>query len=207
LAQQAVIDFKNKLLPAIQDCRGRSVQGNAFSQGLPIAVFHNNTPGGGLSILYYKGPNGIEFKKGNTALYNGSNTTPRDKKQLEEAFSILKGTQPNLLAGAADASQLVNPHIRTGETEDNFVLVTEGRDFAAFVQKGRNVVLQAADPYQDGSLSVYLKDRRYVNIEAEPAAKKDQEDMGVEALQHAFKIPPGRCLSPLECRHPDCPTC
>jgi hypothetical protein len=48
----------------------------------------------------------------------------------------------------------------------NFFLVTKGQDYYRLKKKGENTIWQNRHPTDDGSLSVYLAKRRYINIEA-----------------------------------------
>ncbi len=69
-------------------------------------------------------------------------------------------TDPIRLGGAT------NPSISGSQDPDNFLLVTNPSDFAAF-RGSRNVVLQSTVPTNDGSLSVALANEHYVNVEAQ----------------------------------------
>lgn len=48
----------------------------------------------------------------------------------------------------------------------NFFLVTRQKDFRRFKRAGFNTVWQKPNPQDDGSLSVYLARRHYINVEA-----------------------------------------
>lgn len=64
---------------------------------------------------------------------------------------------------AADIEELNfkdKPHYR------NFYLVTQSRDFQRLKNVKFNSVLQAHHVQDDGSLSVYLANRDYINVEA-----------------------------------------
>ncbi len=114
----------------------------------PVIAVHNNTDGS-FSIESYK-KNGSEEKQGNTRKLDG------------------------------------NPNIVAGEDPDNFFLVTKKEDFDKI--KGKyNVVLQTENndstqpggkgPNDDGSLSVKLKDKRYINLEVQHEQEAQQIQM------------------------------
>lgn len=48
----------------------------------------------------------------------------------------------------------------------NFVLVTKGQDYYRLIQAGLNAVWQSQKVKDDGSLSVFLAHRNYINVEA-----------------------------------------
>lgn len=48
----------------------------------------------------------------------------------------------------------------------NFFVVTQKKDYERFKQLKHNSILQKENPRDDGSLSVYLSDREYINVEA-----------------------------------------
>jgi hypothetical protein len=77
-----------------------------------------------------------------------------------------------------------NPNKRADEDPDNFLLVTSEEYFDKL--KGKyNVILQTNNnnstrkngPYDDGSLSVHMKDGNYINCEAKHASLDKQKDM------------------------------
>jgi hypothetical protein len=137
-----------RLRPSIDTCRRsmpelkpKSPVSDAMAS-LPVVAFHNNTP--------------VEDKK------------PKARAADLTIKSYQKGGKE---AGATetDTSRLggaTNPHVEKGEDIDNFMLATEKGDFDA-LSKRRNIVLQSTTPTDDGSLSVALKDTRYINIEAQ----------------------------------------
>lgn len=141
------------LVPAISRCRAGA--GNSLTDGrLPVVAFHNNA---GLSIANYA-PGGSEAHATETdpvRLRGGSTSGP------------IPANPSQLAAGTTGGHP--RPH--------NFLLVTDPRDFATFRPRF-NVVLQeetAAAPgaagsagavRDDGSLSVALRNDRYVNVEA-----------------------------------------
>jgi hypothetical protein len=138
-AQKAVDNYRDKeLLPKINQCQNKSSSqeevNDQVNKGLPVVAFHNNTPGGNLSINSYN-PGGSEYK-----------ATEKNKNRT-------KG--------------LNNPHIVKGQDPDNFMLVTDSNHFQNLVKMNRNVVLQAQNISNDGSLSVFLQNGEYVNVEAQ----------------------------------------
>ncbi len=76
------------------------------------------------------------------------------------------------LAGDVKAIQGRHAH-----TYRNFYLVTQKRSFLRLQRLKQNVVWQADDVQDDGSLSVYLASRDYVNVEAAYAAFVEQLKM------------------------------
>lgn len=79
---------------------------------------------------------------------------------------------------AADASAL---HVAREQAYRNFYLVTQAIDFDRLKQLKMNSILQAEQPTDDGSLSVYLGARQYVNVEA----GYDALSMQLKMLHHA----------------------
>lgn len=71
------------------------------------------------------------------------------------------------------------PHVVEGQDPDNFFFVTPPNDFARLKKAGFNVVLQAGQPSDDGSLSVYCSRNgiNYVNVEAQHGSRKEQIKM------------------------------
>jgi hypothetical protein len=210
----AVKNYRDtRLLPAINRCRVIPRPQLNHRAPLPVVAFHGNTPGG-LTIRSFAGSR-------DTARYRSRNPNHPDSKRLENAFNVLK-TNPgtsrprNPPRRATGPASLRNPHIQRGGGQklDDFFLVTKWHDFVALVQKGRHVVLQAANPPNDGSLSVLLKSNRYINIEAErhygrgsrsaSASILLQKTMADEAFQDALGIRPGTCPAPTT---PGCPAC
>jgi len=59
----------------------------------------------------------------------------------------------------------------------NFFLVTRKKDFNRLKRAGWNTVLQAKHATDDGSLSVYLAKKQYINIEAGYDQLKQQIEM------------------------------
>ncbi|MFI5910930.1 DUF4157 domain-containing protein [Dactylosporangium sp. NPDC051541] len=151
-APQVTAWVNSKLIPAIS--RGRGGGGSSLTDGkLPVVAFHNNS---GLVITQYapKGKEATATEIHPDRLRGGATAGPVP-------------TNPSRLpAGAAG-----HPH------PSDYLLVTDPRDLATF-RPTFNVVLQddiAAAPGKpgapgavrdDGSLSVALRNDRYVNIEA-----------------------------------------
>ncbi len=63
----------------------------------------------------------------------------------------------------------------------NFYLVTKKEDFVRLTQSHFNSIWQAINATDDGSLSVYLSDREYINVEAGYGQLSEQ----IKMLQHA----------------------
>ena len=155
---------QTRLDPALERGRGNALTSQEIGAGglprsLPVVAFHNNTPtvrperrGTTLSIHWFR-----EGRRSAGATARVSNN-PTDAEKLQRAFDALR-RDPGL-------AHPTNPHIETGQDPDNFVLVTDWRDFVTFVRQGRNTVLQASEPTDDGSLSVLLRSQRYINVEA-----------------------------------------
>lgn len=72
---------------------------------------------------------------------------------------------------AADVRAIQQRH---AQTYRNFYLVTQKRSFVRLQRLRQNVVWQAHDVRDDGSLSVYLASRDYVNVEAAYSAYLEQ---------------------------------
>ncbi|HMU03105.1 MAG TPA: hypothetical protein PJ990_05760, partial [Saprospiraceae bacterium] len=69
----------------------------------------------------------------------------------------------------------INPRLNNSE----FFIVTEKRDFDLFLKKKYSVVLQNAEPIDDGSMSVFAvkNKRRYINSEAKMGKIIEQTEM------------------------------
>lgn len=69
----------------------------------------------------------------------------------------------------------INPRLNNSE----FFIVTEKKDFDIFLQKKYSVVLQNAEPVDDGSMSVFAvkNKRRYINSEAKMGKIIEQTEM------------------------------
>ena len=83
---------------------------------------------------------------------------------------------------AGDAAQL---NIANNATQRNFFLVTRVSTYAALVTAQQNVVLQAANATDDGSLSFYAatKNRNYINIEGAAANGSDGSEVAMQVAQ------------------------
>lgn len=161
-----LLAFRPRLEAAIGRCRGGS--GTDINGPLPVVAFHNNTPGGGLSINSFSPPTG------STAPTADQLAAQEGRTRLTAAAAMLSripftGTiptaNPSALTGTGpDPHRLRDP--------DNFLLVTDISDYLHF-SPTHNVVLQGTTPetvrpsFDDGSLAVRLRNQRYVNIEAE----------------------------------------
>jgi hypothetical protein len=162
-AQEALYKYRDEeLSPKIRQCRGMSldqeeVEGSGLNGNLPVISFHNNTNQGGLTIKSYL-PGGKEAV-----------ATEDDKERT----------------GQIDDPSIQNPHIEKGQDVDNFMLVTTKEDFLKFRELGRNVVLQKLNlskKAEDGSLSVALKNEKYINVEAQHGQFDTNMAMGGQAL-------------------------
>ncbi len=185
-AEAAVRSYRDaELLPRIGQCRGGAVgagpTGGTRVGSLPVVAFHNNTPG------------------------SATARPTRPGTQCTENLTILSYEVGHCEAAATETDQLrisgqpnptvplKNPAIDPRQDVDNFILVTDPREFR-LLRATRNVVLQALDPPDDGSLSVRLRTGRYVNIEAENtgSTKPVNKKLGEEALK-ALGIDPLPC--------------
>ena len=83
------------------------------------------------------------------------------------------------LNGRPEASQAEAIYVNPKQRSSDFFVVTERYYFEALRRKGFNVVLQAALPLDDGSLSVYCARQGipYINIEARHGHVKEQQAM------------------------------
>ena len=79
---------------------------------------------------------------------------------------------------ATDAKKL---HVDALNHYRNFYLVTHTNDYRRLTTLNFNGVLQALDASDDGSLSIYLSSRQYINVEA----GYDQLAAQIHMLQHA----------------------
>ena len=78
-----------------------------------------------------------------------------------QSYSLKNYLPGNNLAG--DAQDL---RVHDHRNYRNFYLVTKPHDFARLTDHRFNSILQAANATDDGSLSVYLAGRDYINVEA-----------------------------------------
>jgi hypothetical protein len=183
--QAAVRNWRDtQLIPAIAACRlraagtGPAAAPAGADQDLPVVAFHNNSDAGA----------GTPSVTGTPGRACSENLTIRSYLP-GHCESLATDTDPARTGG------LANPTIVPGQDIDNFILVTDPREFRA-LRATRNVVLQSLTAPNDGSLSVRLAAGRYVNVEAQqggPPARN--RAMGVESLD-ALGVPPGPCPDP-----------
>jgi hypothetical protein len=126
------------------------------------------------------------------ALHNNKNT-PATFKTLwffinnfePESYNITSYVMKSEFASDSNKSCdeiYINPRLNNSE----FFIVTEKRDFDLFFQKKYSVVLQNAEPIDDGSMSVFAvkNKRRYINSEAKMGKIIEQTEM-LELLHRA----------------------
>lgn len=126
------------------------------------------------------------------ALHNNKNT-PATFKTLwffinnfePESYNITSYVKKSEFASDSNKSCdeiYINPRLNNSE----FFIVTEKRDFDLFFQKKYSVVLQNAEPIDDGSMSVFAvkNKRRYINSEAKMGKIIEQTEM-LELLHKA----------------------
>jgi len=126
------------------------------------------------------------------ALHNNKNT-PATFKTLwffinnfePESYNITSYVMKSEFASDSNKSCdeiYINPRLNNSE----FFIVTEKRDFDLFLQKKYSVVLQNAEPIDDGSMSVFAvkNKRRYINSEAKMGKIIEQTEM-LELLHRA----------------------
>jgi hypothetical protein len=126
------------------------------------------------------------------ALHNNKNT-PATFKTLwffinnfePESYNITSYVKKSEFASDSNKSCdeiYINPRLNNSE----FFIVTEKRDFDLFLQKKYSVVLQNAEPIDDGSMSVFAvkNKRRYINSEAKMGKIIEQTEM-LELLHRA----------------------
>ena len=119
------------------------------------------------------------------ALHNNKNT-PATFKTLwffinnfePESYNITSYVMKSEFASDSNKSCdeiYINPRLNNSE----FFIVTEKRDFDLFLQKKYSVVLQNAEPIDDGSMSVFAvkNKRRYINSEAKMGKIIEQTEM------------------------------
>lgn len=144
-ARRQLSPFRNQLIDAIGRCRGGS--GGNLDGSLPVIAFHNNNP-------QSEDPTGLSIRS-----YELGGSECRTEQQCAtEREQSRTGRTPN-------------PTIQSGSVSDrrtdpdNFFLTTEAQDFTALGRAGFNVVLQSTTPPDDASLSVALRNARYINLE------------------------------------------
>lgn len=119
------------------------------------------------------------------ALHNKKNT-PATFKTLwffinnfePESYNITSYVKKSEFASDSNKSCdeiYINPRLNNSE----FFIVTEKRDFDLFLKKKYSVVLQNAEPIDDGSMSVFAvkNKRRYINSEAKMGKIIEQTEM------------------------------
>ena len=119
------------------------------------------------------------------ALHNNKNT-PATFKTLWYFINIFEPESYNITSYvkksefSSDSNKscdeiYINPKLNNSE----FFIVTEKRDFDLFLQKQYSVVLQNAEPVDDGSMSVFAvkNSRRYINSEAKMGKIMEQSEM------------------------------
>jgi len=119
------------------------------------------------------------------ALHNNKNT-PATFKTLwffinnfePESYNITSYVKKSEFASDSNKSCdeiYINPRLNNSE----FFIVTEKRDFDLFLKKKYSVVLQNAEPIDDGSMSVFAvkNKRRYINSEAKMGKIIEQTEM------------------------------
>ncbi len=171
--------FSTRINAALATCN------TGTTGALPMVAFHNNTPGAPLSIDSYS-PGGNE--------------------------AAATETDPVRLTPPGASAPVANPNIRIESTtdirtdHDNFFLTTQPAQFFALRNANRNVVLQKANLSgrdDDGSLSVAMQNRPYINVEVENVATGDRgrqllaADIGMgEAAMASLGIAAGPCPAP-----------
>ena len=120
-----------------------------------------------------------------TAIHNNKNSPSGVKTswlfwhRLEpESYSInsyIKSFDQSSESNRSCSDIYINPAINNSE----FFIATDKNDFRMLAEKRYNVVLQNADPIDDGSMSVYSQKKgiRYVNAEAKMGRVKEQIQM------------------------------
>lgn len=222
-APAAIQAIRNQLVNALGRCRNPQFVGplppgeTLALQGNPVIGFHGNLPTTALSINAYCGTSGGERE----ATYR-----PGFQRRTITDPPINYGGRPLEYNSActptsSSTTPIQNPHIdQTSSNRKDFILVTDINDLGALVAQQRNVVLQSPNAPNDGSLSIYLRQGRYINIEAmrPPQTRTAQQTqsiettMGVGVLQHLGVLPPGVTSAsiggcPLIGVNPDCPNC
>jgi hypothetical protein len=129
-------------------------------------------------------PNRIFTDKGiKKSLTQFGSYSPEAHKQVKKlATSIIKRLPPGkiiavhnnnqsysfgqYLPGHSLASQAQNLNVKDTCRCRNFYLVTQMKDYLRLKKWNFNEILQTKKPADDGSLSVYLAKREYINVEA-----------------------------------------
>lgn len=128
-------------------------------------------------------PNRIFTEKGiRKTLTLNSHYTPEAARQVKKLARVIKILLPagkviavhnnksyslkNYFKGKSLASDVRALYYNPQKSYRNFVLVTRKSSFLRFKRAGWSTVLQKSHVRDDGSLSVYLAKRDYINIEA-----------------------------------------
>ncbi len=93
-----------------------------------------------------------------------------------ETYSML-----NYYPGHDLATEAHSMHVNKDHFYRNFFLVTQQQDFIRLKKYNFNSILQADNAMDDGSLSVFLANRAYINVEA----GYDELAMQIKMLRHA----------------------
>ena len=93
-----------------------------------------------------------------------------------ETYSML-----NYYPGHDLAPEAHSMHINKDHFYRNFFLVTQQQDFIRLKKYNFNSILQAGNAMDDGSLSIFLANRAYINVEA----GYDELAMQIKMLRHA----------------------
>jgi LAS superfamily LD-carboxypeptidase LdcB len=157
-------NFRPNLIEAINRCRGgRGSEriDNTSPNQLPIIAFHNNAA---FNILRYGQPE----RESNSERWAAA--TEEEIRSLAQAAGLRLPDHITNPRGPASQSGMSI----SSDYYRNFFLTTRIEDFLNLGNAGRNVVLQSRSPRSvdsrtctgdDGSLSIALRDARYINIE------------------------------------------
>ncbi len=172
---------------------GGSIMTLVHPGGARNVVFHLNNK------TYEFDPNRIFSDKGiRKSLTQFGAYSPEAHKQVKKlAKAIVKSLPPgkiiavhnnkqtysfgDYLPGHSLASQAEHVNVKDTCRCRNFLLVTQMKDYLRLKKWNFNQVLQTKKPEDDGSLSVYLSKRDYINVEA----GYNQLQAQVKMLQYA----------------------
>ncbi len=155
-------------------------------------VFHLNNE------RYEFDPNRIYTRNGiKKTLMQYSHYTPQAYKEVKKLADEIKGLLPegkviavhnnntyslkDYLPGHQLAHDAKAVHMNTDNYYRNFYLVTKLPDYTRLKEEGFNGILQKKSAVDDGSLSIFLANREYINVEA----GYNQLGMQVTMLLHA----------------------
>lgn len=123
-------------------------------------------------------------KDGENAVYSFGRLLLNSLEGRKWIITLHNNTQDNysvLSYGAGGEEEMNAKEIIVVESEDpdDFILTTDSGLFNELKNAGVNVVLQSANPVDDGSLSVYCAEKNlpYVNVEAEHGHVVKQKQM------------------------------